>query len=123
MIAAMVVPLGWRSNARTEACLEPADAWDEADLGAFTCDAGPGLEREPAALFVALTDRVVDTADLDFLPAILSLFICPTTASCAATETASSIGRGEEENLVVASIPARADSATRQHHAVGRLHK
>jgi hypothetical protein len=72
---------------------------------------------------VALTDRMVDTADLDFLLAILSLFICPTTASCAATETASSIGRGEERIVVVASIPARADLAARQHHAVGRLHK
>ena len=67
MMAAMVVPLGWPNNARIDACLEPADAWDEADLGPFTFDAGPGLEREAAALFVALTDRVVGTADLDFL--------------------------------------------------------
>src|ERR1700733_5287771 len=102
MIAAMVVPLGSRSIARTVACFDEAAVASFA-AGFVTADfaaaAGAGFDRTGRCFFAgrfaeeAILRTDLAGFDFDFVVAIW-LSIMSTTASRAATAPAPPIGRG-----------------------------
>ncbi len=104
MIAAIVVPLGWRSSFSTADCLDVEEAgdFDDAAFEAAAFDAAVGFIRAATLLlpvrFAARDDVRAAFADFDF---DLLVAIWPssesTTASCAATDTTRrGAGQGEE---------------------------